>query len=336
MTAFRFFTLKDFQIMMDFSLDPVFAVNHLIWFNFKTFSFVGLYLLAALAFPLAIWLLLKLPFPRFMTGLSAIAGNTAQSVMKQPIFSILLIFGLMAILIFPWVPYNTLGEDVKIMKSQGLTVIKVLGILLAVWSAGTAISEEIEEKTALTLLSKPISRRQLIIGKFLGIILGVSIFFTVLSTVFMPTCAMKVVHDAREQCQTEPETAACLASMATTVPGLALSFMEIVMMTAVTVALSTRLPMVPNLTLCTTIYALGHLIPLMVKSSIGQFQIVGFVGNLLSAILPVLTYFSLETTAGGGGAISLSYLMGAAAYCFLYSLVALCVALILFEDRDLA
>lgn len=322
--------------MLNFSLDPVLAVNHFIWFNFQTLAFVCLYLFGALAFPLAIWLLLKLPFPRAMTGISAIAGNTARSVMKQPIFAILMIFGLMAILLFPWVPYNTLGEDVKIMKSQGLTVIKVLGILLAVWSAGTAISEEIEEKTALTLLSKPISRRQLLIGKFLGIILGVSVFFVSLSTVFLPTCAMKVVHDAREQCLTEPETPACIASMEKTVPGLALSFMEIVMMSAVTVALATRLPMVPNLTLCTTIYALGHLIPLMVKSSIGQFQIVGFVGNLLSAILPVLSYFSLETTVGGGAVVSLAYLGGAAAYCFLYSLVALFFALILFEDRDLA
>lgn len=322
--------------MMNFSPESLLAVNHFIWFNFQTFAFVGLYLLGALAFPVAIWLLLKLPFPRAMLGTSAIAGNTARSVMKQPIFMILMIFGLLAILLFPWIPYNTLGEDVKIMKSQGLTVVKVLGILLAVWSAGTAISEEIEEKTALTLLSKPISRRQLLIGKFLGIILGVSVFFITISAVFMPTCAMKVVHDAREQCLQEPEPAACIESMETTVPGLALAFMEIVMMTAVTVALSTRLPMVPNLTLCTTIYALGHLIPLMVKSSIGQFQIVGFVGNLLSAILPVLSYFSLETTVGGGAAVTSAYLLGAGAYCFLYSLVALFFALILFEDRDLA
>ena len=106
------------------------AVNHWIWFNFQTFSFVGLYLLGALSIPLVIWLLLKLPFPRAMVGLSAIAGNTARSVMKQPIFSILMIIGVMAVLIFPWIPYNTLGEDVKIMKSQSMTIIKVCILFL--------------------------------------------------------------------------------------------------------------------------------------------------------------------------------------------------------------
>ena len=35
------------------------------------------------------------------------------------------------------------------------------------------MADEIEGKTAITLLSKPITRRQFILGKFLGIELGV-------------------------------------------------------------------------------------------------------------------------------------------------------------------
>ncbi|MDO4583826.1 MAG: ABC transporter permease [Planctomycetia bacterium] len=299
---------------------------------FRTLWFVPLYALGALVLPALLWLVLKLGFPK----IAAIAENTAKSVFQQPVFTVLVIIGVMAVLIFPFIPYNTLGEDVKILKSQGLTLIKVLGILLAVWSAGTSVSEEIEEKTALTLLSKPISRRQLVLGKFFGIVLGVALFFIIVSTVFMPTCAYKVVYDARETCNVEPESSACLESMITIIPGLSLSFMEVVMMTAIAVALSTRLPMVPNMTICVSIYALGHLIPLMVKSAIGQFAIVGFVGNFLAAILPVLSYYSLEAAVAGGAPISLEYLLWAALYAVLYSTVAMFVALILFEDRDLA
>ena len=298
----------------------------------RTLWFVPIYTVLALVVPFLLLLILKVGFPK----ISAIAVNTAKSVLQQPVFIVLMCFGILAVLILPFVPYNTLGEDVKILKSQGLTLIKVLGILLAVWSAGTSVSDEIEEKTALTLLSKPISRRQLILGKFFGIVLGVSVLCVTVSTVFMPTCAYKVVYDARESCEVEPESSACLASMEQIIPGLALSFMEVVMMTAIAVALSTRLPMVPNLTLCVSIYALGHLIPLMVKSSIGQFAIIGFIGNFLSAILPVLTYYSLEAAVGGGSPITLEYLGWAALYCVLYSAVAMFVALILFEDRDLA
>ncbi|MDO4576312.1 MAG: ABC transporter permease [Planctomycetia bacterium] len=298
----------------------------------RTLWFVPIYTLTALLVPAAVWLILKVGFPK----IAAIAGNTAKSVMQQPIFIVLAIFGILAVLVFPFIPYNTLGEDVKILKSQGLTLVKVLGILLAVWSAGTSVSEEIEEKTALTLLSKPISRRQMVLGKFFGIVLGVSIFFILISTVFMPTCAYKVVYDARETCNQEPESIACLMSMATIIPGLALSWMEVVILSSIAVALSTRLPMVPNMTLCVAIYALGHLVPLMVKSAIGQFAIVGFVGNFLAAVLPMLSYYSLEAAVAGGAAISPQYLLWAAGYCILYSSVAMLAALILFEDRDLA
>lgn len=315
--------------MMDFS---AYVVPGLVITWLRTMWFVPVYVLGALVFPVLLWGVLKVLFPK----ISAIANNTAKSVMKQPIFAILAILGVLAVLIFPFVPYNTLGEDVKILKSQGLTLIKVLGILLAVWSAGMSISDEIDEKTALTLLSKPISRRQLVLGKFFGIVMGVAIFFTIVSAVFIPTCSYKMVYEARETCNQEPESAACLESMVATTPGLALSFMEVVIMTSIAVALSTRLPVIPNLTLCATIYALGHLIPMMVKSSIGQFAIVGFIGQFFAAILPVLKYYSLETSVASGAPISMAYLFAAAGYCALYSLVAMFVALMLFEDRDLA
>lgn len=299
----------------------------------RTMWFVPVYLVGAILVPLCLWVFLKFAFPRIAT----VAGITIKSVTQQPIFAILAIFGILAILIFPFIPYNTLGEDIKIMKSQGLTLIRVLGILLAVWSAGASISDEIEEKTALTLLSKPISRRQLVLGKFFGIIIGVAIFCIILSTFFVPTCAYKVVFDSRENCELEPVSAMCQESMESVVPALVLTFMQVIIMSSIAVALSTRLPVIPNMTICVSIYALGHLVPLMAKSSaLGQFAIVGFLANFLSAILPGLGHYSIETAIGGGELISPYFLLLAGIYCLLYTTVALLVALILFEDRDLA
>ena len=59
----------------------------------------------------------------------------------------------------------------------------ILGMLLAVWSAGTSVSEEIEGRTALTVLSKPVSRRSFILGKYTGIMLSVLVLFVILSSV---------------------------------------------------------------------------------------------------------------------------------------------------------
>ena len=53
-------------------------------------------------------------------------------------------------------------------------------MLLALLTASSTVAEEIEGKTAITLLSKPINRRQFIIGKFVGIELGVLALYVLL------------------------------------------------------------------------------------------------------------------------------------------------------------
>ncbi len=70
------------------------------------------------------------------------------------------------------------------LKAEGLTLIKVLAVILAVWTASVSISEEVEGRTALTLLSKPISRWKLVVGKFLGVIGPVVVMFLILSPLF--------------------------------------------------------------------------------------------------------------------------------------------------------
>ena len=222
------------------------------------------------------------------------------------------------------------------LKSSSLTLIKVLAVILAVWTASISISEEIEGKTALTLLSKPIGRRQLILGKFFGVIGPVMILFIILGAVFLCCVSYKVVYDARESCLPDPTVADCRAKMVQILPGLALSFMEAVILASISVAISTRLPMLANLVICVSVYVLGHLVPVLVNSALGEFAIVGFVGKFLAAVLPVLTHFSMETAISTDKEVPMTYLVAAGGYTLLYCMAAMLLALLLFEERDLA
>ena len=105
---------------------------------------------------------------------------------------------------------------------------------------------------------------------------------------------------------------------------------------AVTVAISTRLSLLPNLTISFSIYILGHLVPQIVQSSVGQLPMVAFVGELSSAVLPVLDYFSMETAVAMKQSLSWWYVFLAGIYAAIYCFVALLVSLLLFEERDLA
>ncbi len=276
--------------------------------------------------------LLRLIVPK----VAAIAKTTAKEALSQPLFYVILAIGIFGIILFPFIPYNTFGEDVKVVKDAGLTLIMVLSIILALWTASVAIAEELDGRTALTLLSKPIGRRQFILGKFLGILAPVAILFIVLGTLFLASVSYKVVYDARETANPEPTWQECRDEMLQISPGLALAFMETVVLTSISVAISTRLPMLANLMICSAIYVLGNLVPVLVKSSVGQLEYVPFVANLLAAVLPVLENFNIYTAISTGRAVPLQYLGVAALYCVLYSSVAMLVALLLFEDRDLA
>jgi len=276
--------------------------------------------------------LFRLAAPR----IAAIASATTKEAIGQPVFTVALVAGAVLLVSFIVIPYNTFGEDVKMLKDSGLTLTKVLALLVVVWTASIAVADEIEGRTALTVLSKPLRRWQFVLGKFAGLVLVALLVFLILGGVLMATTSLKVIYDAREGAKVDPVWKECADEMITVVPGLVLSFLETVLMAAVSLAVSTRLGMVPNLIVCFAIYSLGHLVPLLVQSSVGKFPIVRFMGQLFATILPVLDHFTIEAAVIGGVAVPWGYLAWAALYAALYSAAALLVALLLFQDRDLA
>jgi ABC-type transport system involved in multi-copper enzyme maturation permease subunit len=239
-------------------------------------------------------------------------------------------------LLFVFIPYNTFGEDVKMFKDSCLTLVMLLAILVAIWSASVSVADEIEGRTALTLLSKPVRRHQFILGKFAGILWPVVLLFVILGLWLLFCIPYKTVYDAREVAKQEPTWQVCYWETVSTLPGLVLAFFEAVILASISVALSTKLPMVANLIICTSVYVLGHLVPTLVDSSAGRFEIVQFVGQLIAIVLPVLDHLNIQASIAAGAPVPLEYLLWAGAYCALYSTIAMLVALALFEDRDLA
>jgi ABC-type transport system involved in multi-copper enzyme maturation permease subunit len=267
---------------------------------------------------------------------AAVVSATMKEAIGQPIFTVAIVAGIVLLLTFIVIPYNTFGEDVKMLKDSGLTLVKILALLVVIWTASVTVSDEIEGRTALTVLSKPLTRRQFIIGKFIGLSLVALLIFMVLGAVLMSSTSLKVVYDARESSKTAPLWADCATEMVTVVPGLVLSLLETILLAAISLAVSTRVGMIPNLIICFTVYVLGHLVPLIVQSSVGKLAIVRFVGRLFATLLPVLEHFTIEAAVIGGVPVPWEYLAWAAVYAGLYSAIALLIALVLFQNRDLA
>lgn len=268
---------------------------------------------------------------------SAIAMASCKEAVSQPLFYILLAAGAALMVLLVYMPYFTFGDDVKQFKDSGLTLIIVLSVAFVFWTASSSVADEIEGRTALMVLSKPVGRAPFVIGKYLGIISSVAVFFIVLGSFLLLLTSYKAMYDAGETSMRAYTTwHDCYQHLAQLAPGLALGFLETAVLTSIAVALSTRLAMLPNLFICISIYVVGHILPLLVHSTIGEIALVRFMSQLAATLLPVLEYFNYYGAITSGKSMPLDLFAWTALYAIIYITIALLLALAMFEDRDLA
>ncbi|MCC7420951.1 MAG: ABC transporter permease subunit [Planctomycetaceae bacterium] len=280
--------------------------------------------------------LLGLIVVTYTTRMGIIARAATKEAVRQPVYLLLLFIATILLCLNTILPFFSLGDDLKMLKDCGLATILICSLLLAVWTASTGIADEIEGKTAMTLLSKPINRRQFILGKYVGIVNAILALMIPLSVLFLGLIAYKVGYDAHEAGQEKPEWAERGIETLQVIPGLLLIFLEAVVMAAISVAIATRLPMVVNMVTCFTIFVVGHLTPVLVQTVLQEMEYVKFTAQLVATILPSLEVFNINAAVATGSTVPGVYLGASLAYCAAYSAIAILLAFILFEDRDLA
>ena len=165
-------------------------------------------------------LLLGLIAFAYTTKAGIIARATTKEAVRQPVFLLCMALAIVVLLINTVLPFFSLGDDVKMLKDCGLATILISGLLIAVWTASTSVADEIEGKTAMTLLSKPINRRQFVLGKYIGIVQAVLWYMLPITVVFLLLIYYKVAYDAKEGSQELPEFAVRMAEVTQVIPGL--------------------------------------------------------------------------------------------------------------------
>ena len=265
-----------------------------------------------------------------------IARATTTEAIRQPVFFLAIVVCMIVNLMNAFIPFFTLGEDVKMMKDCGLATLLFAGLILAVWTASTSIADEIEGKTAMTLLSKPINRRQFILGKYVGILQAVLWMYLPTVLWFLFFIYYKVPYDGKEGGHTDIAWTECWQTTVQTIPGIVLIIFEVAVMTAVSVAISTRLPMVVNMVSCLAIFVIGHLTPALVDSGSLHLELVEFMARLFATILPALEVYNIQAAIATGAEVPKIYLLSSLLYTACYAGMAIFLAFIMFEDRDLA
>ncbi|OKH17787.1 ABC transporter permease [[Limnothrix rosea] IAM M-220] len=114
----------------------------------------------------------------------AIATNCFREVIRDRILYFLgfyaLTFGI-AVRILPDIS-ATAGD--KIVVDFGLGMIGILSVLVAIFVGTGLVNKEIEKRTILVLIPKPISRAELIIGKHIGLSAVIGVMLAVMVVIY--------------------------------------------------------------------------------------------------------------------------------------------------------
>ncbi|MDZ4081514.1 MAG: ABC transporter permease subunit [Bdellovibrionales bacterium] len=106
-----------------------------------------------------------------MNSIIVIAGNTFREVIRDRILYGLVVFAVMLLLLSLALGQLSFDENLRLSANFGFTGIHIAVIVLAVFVGSSLVSKEIEKQTILTLLARPISRAEFILGKALGLLL---------------------------------------------------------------------------------------------------------------------------------------------------------------------
>jgi Cu-processing system permease protein len=99
----------------------------------------------------------------------AIGTNVFREVFRERVLYVAALFGVALVIAVLLLNEVSGGAEGKISLDVGLAGISLLGLTVAAFMGAGLINKEIEKKTALVLIAKPMSRSEFIVGKHLGL-----------------------------------------------------------------------------------------------------------------------------------------------------------------------
>ena len=115
---------------------------------------------------------------------TAVARNTYRETVRDRIFYLVAVFGFVMLASTAVLSPLTVGAQGKIMTDVGLAAMVVFGLLVVVFVGSGMVRKEMDKGTIVTILAKPVSRREYLIGKFLGLNLTLTAMLAIMAVLF--------------------------------------------------------------------------------------------------------------------------------------------------------
>ena len=215
----------------------------------------------------------------------------------------------------------TAGQDVKIIKDLGLAAMSVFGLFIAIFIGIGLVSKEVERRSIYSLIVKPVRRSELVVGKYLGLVLTMGINLAVMVAVWyavlgymswMETEAFKASWEAPA---TDPRMLVAVY----------LTFVQLSLVIAIAVFFSTFSSPMLSAVLTFGLYIAGHF-----SADLKHFDVVvgdspvRYLTTAVYYVLPNMAVFDVKNAVVHAQSVPAGYVLTNTAYgvCYITALVA--------------
>ena len=248
-----------------------------------------------------------------------IAHNGFKEVIRDRILYFIGFFTLLLVLAQRIIPEIAAGTHEKILLDFGIGAIAILSVIVAVFVGTALINKEIEKRTLLMLIPKPISRAELILGKHLGLTAVLGVTITIMMAIYLAMLSFSDIS--------YPTGALAISAV--------YLLLELSLIVAVAIMFGVFTSSILATLLSFGVYLMGHFSEDLVElGKLSKNASIESLTTSLYLVLPNLSRLDLKNEAVYGLLPTSTELLNHALYGILYTALLLIISMMIFAQKE--
>jgi ABC-type transport system involved in multi-copper enzyme maturation permease subunit len=261
----------------------------------------------------------------------AIAINVFRESVRDKVLYNLVLFAVLLMGASYLIGQLTAGQDVKIIKDLGLAATSIFGLFIAVFIGIGLVSKEVEKRSIYSLLSKPIERHQLVLGKYAGLVMTLAVNLAIMAAALYFVLAVMAWVEGPVAARGWERPALDPAML----KAFTLTFVELSLVTAIALLFSTFSTPMLSAAFTFALFVAGRFsADLRNFNDVVQSPVASALTRGLYWVLPNLGPFDVRSQIVHGNPVPLGYLALSIGYGVLYIGALLALSTLIFARRD--
>ena len=123
--------------------------------------------------------------------IAAIAAVTWTELVRLKVFYFIIIFALLVIGNSFFLARFSFEEEFQMLKDIALGAMSIFSALLAILASATLLPKDLEDRTIYTILAKPVSRFEYLMGKLAGVFMLLALAVILMGAVFAAVLVLR-------------------------------------------------------------------------------------------------------------------------------------------------